>query len=68
MRRSFLGLMLAAMVHPANYGLPSIAAQKAALYQVKDQLPRPVPGKVISSENRLSQKSRRRRAKWSNKK
>lgn len=68
MKRTLLGLILSSLVHPVNYGERAPQVQKAALYRVKQTLPALAPDKVIHSPNILSQKSRRRRAKWGNKK
>lgn len=68
MRHPLLGLILAALVNPVNYGERPVQEQKRVLYQVRETLPKVERGKTTASFNTISQKSRRRRAKWSNKK
>lgn len=58
-----LGLAMA-LLNPVNYGERPIKEQKSALYQVRQTLPKTERGKTLSSFNRMSQKSLRKRAKW----
>lgn len=63
MRKFMLGLAMA-LLNPVNYGERPVKEQKAALYQVRKTLPKIERGKTLSSLNRMSQKSLRKRAKW----
>lgn len=63
-RAGFLGLLLSAMVNPANYGQGDVRVLKSYHQRIQRAQPKIEQGKTLSSPNRLSQKGLRKRAKW----